>query len=59
MELGISGKPLSQRREHVAVEFWGIGLAETPYGDTENGVPREYANNTYKGILNEAEEYAY
>jgi hypothetical protein len=37
MELEISGEPAFQRREHVAVELWvwGIGLAESRYGDTE------------------------
>ncbi|KAM0460694.1 hypothetical protein ACHAO4_001484 [Trichoderma viride] len=45
------------RSEHVAVEFWGFGLAESIFG-RENGVPL-YANNTYKGLRVEAEDYGF
>jgi N-acetylglucosamine-6-sulfatase len=41
-----------ERTEHVAVEFWGIGLGESKYG-------RNYPNNTYKGLRVEAEEYGF
>lgn len=32
-----------KKREHVNVEFWGVGLTEGVYGTT-------YANNTYKAL---------
>lgn len=46
------------RSEHIAVEFWGIGLAESRYGKPEGG-SREYANNTYKGVRLVSEDYGF
>jgi arylsulfatase A-like enzyme len=45
------------RSEHVAVEFWGFGLAESIFG-RETGLPI-YFNNTYKGLRIEAENYGF
>ncbi|KAM0257585.1 hypothetical protein ACHAQJ_004285 [Trichoderma viride] len=45
------------RSEHVAVEFWGVGLAESIFG-RETGLPI-YINNTYKGLRIEAEDYGF
>lgn len=58
MELGIEDEDASLRNEHVAVEFWGIGLAESKYGSPTGG-SLEYANNTYKGLRIEAEDYGF
>lgn len=54
VELGIDNEEKSERHEHVAVEFWGIGLGESPYAD-----PAENMNNTYKGLRVEAEDYGF
>ncbi|GFP54831.1 arylsulfatase [Trichoderma asperellum] len=45
------------RSEHVAVEFWGFGLAESIFG-RESGEPI-YVNNTFKGLRIEAEDYGF
>jgi N-acetylglucosamine-6-sulfatase len=40
--------------EHLAVEFWGIGLAESYLVGEE-----EYANNTYKAVRIHSDDYSY
>ncbi|KAL6870553.1 alkaline-phosphatase-like protein [Trichoderma novae-zelandiae] len=55
--IDIYGTATVPRSEHVAVEFWGYGLAESIYG-RKNGPP-VYPNNTYKGLRIEAEEYGF
>lgn len=57
MELGIPGENTSERKEHVAVEFWGIGLGESKYAGPSGG--QEHQNNTYKGLRVEAEDYGF
>jgi N-acetylglucosamine-6-sulfatase len=54
IELGIANEAKSARSEHVAIEFWGIGLLESPYAN-----PGTNVNNTYKGVRIEADEYAF
>lgn len=52
------------RSEHVAVEFWGLGIPEGHYGlrsdnNREAGNPRNvYTNNTYRGLRIVADEYS-
>jgi arylsulfatase A-like enzyme len=51
------------RQEHVAVEFWGLGVPEGRYGYSGkyqfvNGTANAYVNNTYKGLRIESEEYS-
>ncbi|TFB07078.1 hypothetical protein CCMA1212_000382 [Trichoderma ghanense] len=55
--IDIYGTATAARSEHVAVEFWGYGLAESIFG-RKNGPP-VYPNNTYKGLRIEAEEYGF
>jgi N-acetylglucosamine-6-sulfatase len=38
----------------VAVEFWGSGLGESPFAKNKKA-----ANNTYKGLRIEAEDYGF
>lgn len=59
IELGIPKEAPSDRKEHVAVEFWGIGLAESHYGNPNGGGSLEYPNNTYKGVRVEAKDYGF
>ncbi|KAH7313784.1 alkaline-phosphatase-like protein [Stachybotrys elegans] len=40
--------------EHLAVEFWGIGLAESYLAGEE-----EYPNNTYKAVRIHSDDYSY
>ncbi|KAH8172464.1 sulfatase domain-containing protein [Sarocladium implicatum] len=52
-----------QRQEHVAVEFWGLGVPEGRYGYSGkyqfvNGTANAYVNNTYKGLRIESQEYS-
>ncbi|KAH6605968.1 hypothetical protein Trco_005121 [Trichoderma cornu-damae] len=55
--IDIHGTETEPRPEHVAVEFWGFGLAESIFG-RETGPPI-YPNNTYKGLRLEAEDYGF
>lgn len=53
----------SDRSEHVAVEFWGLGVPEGRYGYSGkyqfvNGTANAYVNNTYKGLRIEGEKYS-
>lgn len=53
----------STRSEHVAVEFWGLGVPEGRYGYSGkyqfvNGTANAYVNNTYKGLRIEGEKYS-
>lgn len=57
MDLGMPNSIPSIRSEHVAVEFWGIGLGESKYASDRGS--REYQNNTYKGLRIESEEYGF
>lgn len=54
---------MTPRQEHVAVEFWGLGVPEGRYGYSGkyqfvNGTANAYVNNTYKGLRVESEEYS-
>ncbi|CAM1509717.1 Fc.00g000520.m01.CDS01 [Cosmosporella sp. VM-42] len=58
----LDGQP-SDRSEHVAIEFWGLGVPEGRYGYAGkyqfiNGTANAYVNNTYKGLRIEGEEYS-
>ncbi|KAL7810082.1 alkaline-phosphatase-like protein [Trichoderma aethiopicum] len=55
--IDLHGTATEARSEHVAVEFWGYGLAESIFG-RKNGPP-VYPNNTYKGLRIEAEDYGF
>lgn len=52
------------RSEHVAVEFWGLGVPEGRYGYSGkyqfvNGTANAYVNNTYKGLRIGSESYGF
>ncbi|KAK0388593.1 hypothetical protein NLU13_4836 [Sarocladium strictum] len=54
---------IEQRQEHVAVEFWGLGVPEGRYGYSGkyqfvNGTANAYVNNTYKGLRVESDEFS-
>lgn len=53
----------SDRSEHVAIEFWGLGVPEGRYGYAGkyqfiNGTANAYVNNTYKGLRVEGDTYS-
>lgn len=45
------------RLEHVAVEFWGIGLMESKYAEFTG--QEKYLNNTYKGLRIVSDDYGF
>ncbi|PTB69211.1 Arylsulphatase [Trichoderma citrinoviride] len=55
--IDIFGTATGARSEHAAVEFWGLGLAESIFGRKDG--PPIYPNNTYKGLRIEAEDYGF
>ncbi|KFA52313.1 hypothetical protein S40293_00644 [Stachybotrys chartarum IBT 40293] len=58
LEVSIDGYNGTRRTEHIGVEFWGSGLDES-FMATERGGSRRHANNTYKGLRVEAEDYGF